>query len=152
MKDKTGAVLNRLVIIPFNATFSENDRDSNITQKLSVDSSIEYFIKIGVDGLKRVLKNGKFSKSSKVDREIEEYKEYNNPVIGFFKEMGEDYIYRASTTEIYLAYQNYCSDSGLIAESKNQFGRTLKSMFNVESVTRKICGKSVRMYEKTKNL
>lgn len=71
MKDKTGAVLNRLVIIPFNARFTkylpsgEIDPDYNpkIRYELVQQSSVEYLIRVGVEGLKRIIENQGFSKS-----------------------------------------------------------------------------------------
>lgn len=149
IKDKTGAVLNRLIIIPFNAKFSENssDFDPDIKDKLQEQETLEYFIRIGVEGLKRILNNHKFTKSVKVQKELDEYKEYNNPVIGFFKEQEEGYLFRETTKDIYLKYSVYCSENGFQAESSNQFGRSVKSLFKVESVPRKINSKSVRFYK-----
>lgn len=150
IKDKTGAVLRRLIIIPFHATFSEDDPDfdPNIEDKLFKQSAMEYFIKIGVQGLKRLLSQKHFTKSDKVQKELEDYEEYNNPVIGFFKEMDEGYLFREETKTIHLAYSAWCQENGYLPESKNQFGRTLKSLFGVESKQRTIAGKSVRMYVK----
>lgn len=149
MKDKTGAVISRLVIIPFNAEFSENssDYDPDIKYKLQGQESLEYFIRIGIEGLKRILHNRGFTKSVKVQKELDEYEEYNNPVIGFFKEQEEGYLFRETTKDIYLKYSIYCSENGFQAESSNQFGRSVKSLFKVESVPRKIGNKSVRFYK-----
>lgn len=149
MKDKTGAVISRLVIIPFNAEFSENssDYDPDIKYKLQGQESLEYFIRIGIEGLKRILHNRRFTKSVKVQKELDEYEEYNNPVIGFFKEQEEGYLFRETTKDIYLKYSIYCSENGFQAESSNQFGRSVKSLFKVESVPRKIGNKSVRFYK-----
>lgn len=150
MKDKTGAVISRLVIIPFNAEFSEDssDFDPDIKYKLQEQESIEYFIRIGIEGLKQILQNRRFTKSVKVQKELDEYEEYNNPVIGFFKEQEEGYLFRETTKDIYLKYSVYCSENGFQAESSNQFGRSVKSLFKVESVPRKINNKSVRFYKK----
>lgn len=150
MKDKTGAVINRLVIIPFKAVFSDSDPDfdPDIKRKLCSPASIEYFIRIGVEGLNRVLKNKGFTKSSKVQKELDDYEEYNNPVIGFFKEQEEGYLFRNTTKEIHLAYSAYCHENGYLPESSNQFGRTVKAMFGVESKVKTVNGKSVRMYVK----
>ncbi len=150
IRDKTGAVQRRLVIIPFQATFSEEDADfdPDIKWKLSKPSAMEYFIKVGVQGLKRVLTQKHFTKSSKVQKELDEYEEFNNPVIAFFKDMDENYIFRTETKEIHLAYSAWCHENGYNPESKNQFGRTLKSMFGVESKQKTIAGKSVRVYVK----
>lgn len=151
IRDKTGAVIRRLVIIPFNAVFSEEspDFDPDIKKKLFKQSAMEYFIMLGVKGLKRVLTQKHFTKSNKVQKELDDYEEFNNPVIGFFKDMDEGYIFRNSTKEVHLAYSAWCSENGYQAESKNQFGRTLKSLYGVESKQKTIAGKSVRMYVKT---
>lgn len=151
MKDKTGAVIRRLVIIPFNANFSKDDPeyDPDIKRKLTGQTAMEYCIRIGVEGLKRILANKGFSNSSKVQKELDEYEEQNNPVLGFFNDMDdEDYLFRETTKEIYLAYSHYCQENGYMAESSNQFGRTLKSLFHVESKQKTVNGKSVRMYVK----
>ena len=150
IRDKTGAVIRRLVIIPFQAVFSEEDADfdPDIRWKLSRQSAMEYFIMVGVQGLKKVLSQKHFTKSSKVQKELEDYEEFNNPVIGFFKDMDEGYLFRNETKEIHLAYSAWCHENGYSPESKNQFGRTLKSLFGVESKQRTIAGKSVRMYVK----
>lgn len=81
MKDKTGAVLRRLVIIPFNATFSKDDPDYDpfIKYKLIQQESVEYFIRLGVEGLKRIIINDGFTKSDKVQNQLTEYEEENNP-------------------------------------------------------------------------
>ncbi len=53
MKDHTGAVLRRLLIIPFNATFdkSDPDYDPNIGNKLNQAEHMEYFIQCALESL-----------------------------------------------------------------------------------------------------
>ena len=89
IKDKTGAVLDRLVIVPFNATFSKTDADYDpyIKYKLRSSEAMEYLIQLSLDGLKRVLDNNGFTICAKVQEEIDEYNEQNNPIVGFFKEL-----------------------------------------------------------------
>lgn len=70
-------------------------------------------------------------------------------MIGFFKDMDEGYMFREDTKTIHLAYSSWCNENGYSPESKNQFGRTLKSLYGVESKQKTIAGKSVRMYVKT---
>ena len=63
-------VLRRLVIIPFNARFSKYLEDGvtidpkfrpYIKYELNEQSSIEYMIKIGIEGLKRIIENNTFN-------------------------------------------------------------------------------------------
>ena len=55
IKDKTGAVISRLILIPFNADFTEN-RNPFLRYELQSKESAEYIIKIGVNGLLRLIK------------------------------------------------------------------------------------------------
>ena len=59
IKDKTGAVLDRLVIVPFKANFNKDsaEYDPYIKYKLRTDGAMEYLIQLALDGLKRVLDN-----------------------------------------------------------------------------------------------
>ena len=56
MKDKTGAVQRRLVIVPFDAKFTPNDADFHpfIKDALCEQSSMEYLILLGLKALRRV--------------------------------------------------------------------------------------------------
>lgn len=154
INDKTGAVLRRLVIIPFNARFQETDKDfnPNIKSELIKKDSIEYLIKLGVAGLKRVICKNTFTASKKVQKEIDEYEDFNNPVKRFFREcdeqFGEGYIFRENATDIYAAYQVFCTENDLKPEAKTVFGRTLRGLFGVKSTQKKIGKKNVRMYVK----
>lgn len=151
MKDKTGAVLRRLEMIPFNAVIKPGmpNHDPYIDDKLAEPSAMEYLVALGVRALKRALSRKGFTESEKVQKEIDEYNEYNNPVIGFVKDMGEDYLLKNSAGEVYLAYSTWCLENGYQAESKNQFGRTLKLRYGVESRQTRIGKDNVRMYVKT---
>lgn len=148
MKDRTGAVQRRLIIIPFNAKFSKDDPDYRpyIKYELREEKSIQYLINIGIKGLKRILENRQFTKSSKVEKELEEYEESNNPVVGFVKSKGLDSILENTTDEVYLSYQEYCIREGLQPLSNREFGKVLCSVFEIESKVKKIDGESKRVY------
>ena len=152
IKDKTGAVRQRLVIVPFNAKFSETDPDfdPDIKYKLQTNEAMEYFIALGIQGLKRLLNARRFTKSAKVQKELEEYDIYNNPVLGFVKELEEDEgkgaLLRDTTVNIYARYLVFCQNGGYQAESKAQFGRDIRILYNLESIPKKFNGKTVRMY------
>ena len=71
-RDST-AILRRLVIIPFNAKFTKENLGDNfkpyITYSLKSQESMEYLIKLGIEGLKRVLKNKEFREQFEVKKE-----------------------------------------------------------------------------------
>lgn len=147
MRDKTGAVLRRLVMIPFNATFSKNDEDYDpfIKYKLIKEDSIEYLIKLGVDGLKRVLENNEFTRSDKVINTLKEYEEENNPILGFISEETESNIVNQSVQDVYLRYSLFCSQNQLQALSKIAFSKQICNRLSLKSVTKRIDDKIVRI-------
>ena len=148
MRDKTGAVLRRLVMIPFNATFSKNDPDYDpyIKYKLIQDESIEYLIAIGIQGLKRVLHNNDFTTSKKVTVALAEYEEENNPILAFINEVGKDAIVNQPTQEVYLRYSVFCHQSQLQALSKIAFSKQINKRFNTVAVSKRINGKVVKIF------
>lgn len=150
IKDKTGAVLSRLIIVPFNATFSKSDPDYDpyIKYKLRSDDCIEYLIQIAIAGLKRVLENQAFTSNKAVQKELEEYEENNNPILLFFKETGEDRIINESTSKCYMKYKEFCIANSFQAMSQIEFSKTVKRQFECDIEERKIAGKRYRVFVK----
>ena len=148
MRDKTGAVLRRLVMIPFNATFTKDDEDYDpfIKYKLIKEDSIEYLIRLGIQGLKRVLHNNEFTVSQKVTNAITEYEEENNPIIAFINEVGADAIINQPTTDVYLRYSTFCSQSQLQALSKIAFSKSINKKLDTKTVSRRINGAVIRIF------
>ncbi|SDF77869.1 DNA primase family protein [Sporomusa acidovorans] len=148
IKDKTGAVLDRLIIIPFNAKFSSADPDFDpyIKYKLREPKCIEYLINLALQGLKRVLENRKFTISNKVEKELQEYEEQNNPILGFFKEVEQDQIENEPTKNIYKKYQEYCILNSLQPMSNIEFSKQVNKRFDLEVADKKIDGKKYRIF------
>lgn len=149
MKDKTGAVLRRLVIIPFNAAFSKDDPDYDpyIKYKLVEQGSIEYMIALGVQGLKRVIENNQFTKSEKVQNQLNEYEEENNPIIAFIADCGVDMIENEPTNEVYKRYQVFCADNSMNPMSNIVFSKQINKRLGLEVIHAKLNGQSRRIFK-----
>ena len=150
MKDKTGAVLRRLVIIPFNASFSksEPDYDPFIKYKLISQESIEYLIQLGIKGLKRILETDEFTKSAKVEGQLNEYEEENNPIIAFISETGVDMIENEPTNEVYKRYQVFCADNSMTPMSNIVFSKQINKRLGLKINIVNLNGKSRRIFKK----
>lgn len=150
IKDKSGAVLDRLVIIPFDARFSRDDPDFDpyIKYKLIQEDALEYLILLGINGLKRVLENQAFTKSDKVTKSIQEYEESNNPILVFFKEIDIDEIINESTKEVYQKYNEFCLANSFTPMSNIEFSKQIKKRFNLDIVNKTIKGKKYRIFVK----
>ena len=148
IKDKSGAVLDRLIIIPFNATFSANDPDYDpyIKYKLRSEESMKYLIKIGLEGLKRVMEHRGFTICDKVQKQLAEYEESNNPIILFFRELGEDEVINEPTKNVYQKYQEFCIVNSFQPMSNIEFSKQIKKHLNLDIVDRKIDGKKYRIF------
>lgn len=150
MKDKTGAVLRRLVIIPFDATFTDQDPDfdPHIKYKLIAQDSIEYLIRVGIEGLKRVITKNRFTHSDKVDNEIKEYEEENNPIAAFIQDQGEDAIENELTGDVYKRYQVFCADNALTPMSNIVFSRQITKRLGLNIKVKKVNGQAKRLFTK----
>ena len=150
IKDKSGAVLSRLVIIPFDATFSKKDPDYDpyIKYKLRQPECMEYLINVGLNGLKRVLADSSFTESERVQKELKEYEEENNPIVMFFGEIDESDIENEFTAEVYMQYQEFCITNGFTPMSRIGFSKLVKKHFHVEIVEKRIKNKKYRIFVK----
>lgn len=148
IKDKSGAVINRLIIIPFDATFSKNDPDYDpyIKYKLRQPECMEYLINLGLAGLKRVLKNHSFTTSDRVRKELEEYEEDNNPIIMFFKEIDLSDVENETTRDVFQKYQEFCVSNNFQPMSHIGFSKQVKKYFGLEIKEQRIQGKKHRIF------
>ena len=148
IKDPTGAMLDRLLIVPFLATFSKDDPDYRpyIKYELRQEESIEYLIQLGIAGLKRVIYNRAFTTSDKVLEELGKYRVDNNPVLQFISDLGEDEIINEPTKTVFAKYKEFCTVNNYSQLSHIQFSKALKMECKVSTVVRRIDNKSVRVY------
>lgn len=110
------------MIVPFKAKFTNKDDDYDpfIIDKLLSPDSLQYCLVMAIRGLKRLLKNNRFTKPKSVTEEIEAYKERNNPVLAFLNNE-EPKIENESTKDIYTQYSEYCVEYGYKSVSRAVF-------------------------------
>ena len=151
MKDKTGAVIRRLVMIPFNATFSKTDTDYDpfIKYKLIEESSINYLIVLGVNGLRRVIENNEFTQSQKVKDELKSYEIENNPLLAFIDSVEpEEEIENQITSQVYTRYDLFCVNNKYNPVSNISFSKQICKKLNLRVVDKKVDGKKMRIFVK----
>ena len=144
----SGAVLRRLVIVPFNAVFDKSKSNFNtyIIDDLSTQAAMEYLILLGIRGLKNVLANQDFTRSQKVENELDDYAKSNNPVLGFFEENSVDTIDGHVTKDVYMRYQKFCYDNGYNPISAGEFSKQTKKHYGVEIADKRIGSKKCRVF------
>ena len=146
--DKSDGFSRRIVIVPFNAKFSKTDPDYDpfIEDKLLEESSIQYLLKIAIEGLRRVLINKSFTKSETGEAEKDDYMKLNNNVLEWFET--EPKFENESVNDVYMAYQVWCAQSGCQPVKKLNLSKEIKKKFGYESIPKYINGSTVRVYGK----
>lgn len=148
--DDAPAVLSRLVIVPFKAYFDSSSSDYKpfIIDDLITEESMEYLINLGLAGLKRVLKNRKFTESEYTNREFEEYKNEIDPVSEYLETLNVDLIVNEMSGKIYTEYMEYCMREGYENIPINAFTRKVNNFFNLTTKNRRVDGMIVKTYVK----
>lgn len=150
IKDKTGAVQRRLVIVPFDARFTVDDPDFRpfIKYELREQPVMEHLIVLGLAGLKRLLDTRKFTEPPKVKTATEEYRQYNNPILGFIDEVGTDAIENEPTKNVYRSYKEHCMANNFQPLSNVEFSRQICKELKMTTIKKKIKGVQYRIFEK----
>lgn len=146
IKDKSGAVIDRLIIVPFRATFSPDDPDfdPDIKYKLRSEESIKYLIRIGINALSNVLERKRFTVSQSMQQELKEYEQNNNPVLLFFAE--DPKIVDEPTSVVYRRYAEFCAVNGFQPVSNIEFSKQVRKQYKMDIVVRKIRGTAYRVF------
>lgn len=151
VRDKTGAIKRRLIIIPFNAEFKPTDADFDpmIGFKLMEDESMEYFIKIGIDGLHRVIANNSYTDSKKTKMALESYDKDNNPILYFFEDLDFDLdVDCQPTSAVYERYREFCMENNLQPMSNIEFTKCINREYGTAVIRKRVDGKLRRIFTK----
>lgn len=115
----------RLVVIPFNRKFSENERDPHLEQKLMAEQ--DGILAWIVEGVQKYLHQGGLKLSPTIQREGLEYRTESD-FIGQFLNERTKAVTGARTEQqvIYQRWGSWCVDNGVRQQSKQSFTRRLK--------------------------
>lgn len=146
----SAAVLDRMVIIPFDAVFSKADPDYDpfIKYKLHEESVAEAMIAKAVIGLREVLADQAFITCEKTSSHMAEYERTNNPIVMFFDELEESDYLNEPTKDVYRNYSAFCIGNNLQAVSSIEFTKQIKKRFNLTTKDTVADKKKVRIYVK----
>ena len=112
INDGTGAVMDRMVIIPFNAHFEEGSDDPFLEDALNNREVMEYLVRIGIEGLRRVLENKRFTIPQSVQNAMKRYSMEKDPIAAFLNDR-KDELHHMSTKKAYTLYEKFCEDNDI---------------------------------------
>lgn len=123
--DKSEGFYRRLIIITFNRTVPEQDRNPYLLDELRAEA--DGIFMFALEGLKR-LKGAdyKFSMAQTNIDALQRYREESDSVLSFVKDCCELKPDKAiGSTELYHIYRAYCEESGMKAYSQKTFVQQL---------------------------
>jgi putative DNA primase/helicase len=129
--EQTDAYFRRFLILPFNVTIEEDRQDKSLANKIVV-SELPGILNWVLEGLKRLLTQGKFTKCKISDDLLTRYKIESDSVQIFLEEYNinkstDSKEYKTLKT-VYDAYRAFCSESGYRTISKLNFSKRLLSL------------------------
>lgn len=141
------AIIDRLIIVPFNASFNKGTAGFSpfIKYQLRTPECMEYLVKIGLEGLKRVLAAQGFTTTEGTDKELADYAEALNPISTFFDEVG-DSLCNEPTRKCYRLYDQFCYENAMKPISHVEFSKQVKDRFGYEIKTVRFEGKPTKIF------
>lgn len=125
-KDDSDAFYRRFIIIEFPYVFDEDSADKWIDTKIKQPEELDGLFNYAVEGLKRLLENGRFSETESIEDTRDKYKRKASPVYGFITDLvrtGVNCCIRKD--DLFELISNYCFDNGYRIPSKSEIGKEL---------------------------
>jgi P4 family phage/plasmid primase-like protien len=120
-RDKSHGFMRRLIILPFNRTFSKGEADVHLTKKLKQE--LPGILNFALGGLKRLRKNEYIFTDSKVSTMAQQsYEEDLNPFASFVEDTIDkgDIDQRVQNDSISKLYRIWCSSNSISNPMSNQ--------------------------------
>lgn len=110
VSDKSKAFFGRILLIPLNRDFSGSGNNVSLKDRRWTDSEMEWLTALAMDGLKRLIKQGDFTKPKIVMDALADYEQSQNPIIEFIDEVGG--IEGEPVVDVYYEFQEWARSAG----------------------------------------
>jgi phage/plasmid-associated DNA primase len=131
-------------VVNFNADFRNSGKE-NLIDELCNKECIEYFIKQGIEGLQRRLKNKKYTINEEMIQTKKKWEQENNSISTFVDDR-ELPIVNYPIRDVYKDYLQCCKVYDMSPLSIDTFSKQIREVKNLKSEARKVNGQSVRIF------
>lgn len=122
----TGGYFRRLIILPYEVTIPDEEKDEHLTEKLLDElSGILNWVLQALPGL---MKRGRFTESESCTRALNRYRLQSDSVRLFVNEMCKSSDYTTAGDDLFKAYREYCISSSLKPLGKIKFFERLEKI------------------------
>ena len=153
VKDPTGAVLRRAMLIIFDNDFSVGSpaRDNKILQKIKNEEEREGLLKLAVEGLKRLSERGYFEENEETIKNLIDFDFDNNPIKEFDYEMRtlktDGWYIGKTADEVHSSYSIWCIKNDIRPLGKRNFTKEFKALHKLEIKQKRIDGERIYVFE-----
>ncbi len=127
IKDTGNAIWRRLKLIPFNRTFTEQDKDPALIPKL--EGELSGILNFALDGLRRLRLRGKLPESAAVTQAIAAYRHETNAVAQWRDERTITIAQPVTlSSDLHADYRAWCVQNGRESFNNTNFGKELKRL------------------------
>ncbi len=145
VNDKSRAFFSRILLIPLNKDFSAGKQDVSLKNREWSESEMECLVCHAMDGLKRLIRNGGFTRPASVTEALREYELENNPILEFLEEEQPELEGRP-TSEVYQSFKYWCTLNGKRELSSTLFSKEIRIATGLEPKGRRHGGKLKKTY------
>ena len=118
-RDDNDATAKKMLMIGFNRVYSDDEKDTDLIEKLTSDENKEAFLKLAIDGMKEVIhRNLTFTVSEESRRVIAQIMEESDQFVSFVADtISDDYDWRQfldgkKTSDVYDAFRAWADAEG----------------------------------------
>lgn len=132
INDMTLFTSGRVVILPFNRHFDEDEQDRDLKKRFERPEERSAILNWLIEGRQRLRKEG-FKQPEAVKRATDDYMQDSNKIQQFVQEaLTESPTAEVKTAAVYERYRLWCSENGCYAESSRNFNQELRSFARIE--------------------
>ena len=124
----------RMLVLTFDAEIQDDKKIRNLSDRFADEMS--GIFTLAMEGLDRLISQGKFTKSKRMLAEIEEYKDEVNPMRAFVKDaIVADKNWLVPNPYLYQVYKSYIEGKGGVAMKEQKFFGTFKEELLLKNIT-----------------
>ncbi len=125
----TNAYFRRFLIIPFDVTIPEENWNQNLANEI-IEAELSGVFNWILEGLNRLLRQGKFSKCDAAQKAVETYRAESDSVATFVDEYGyqKSIDEFESLADLYPSYKNFCVDNGFRPVHSRNLAKRLEAL------------------------
>lgn len=127
------AVLRRMLFISFDIEIKDNEKVRGLSDRFN--DELSGIFNLALEGLRRLIRQGGFTKSDKMKMELNEYRDDINPVRTFIRDaLIIDKQIRVPKKYLYTLYQSYINEKGGRPLKDSNFFKSIKKEFLTQNI------------------